>query len=311
MRYWTWIIVVLSAMQLSMHTQALDLQDLLGDTDPAWSDEFVLLPRQMRLSAPVYLKQETYDAFTQMYRAAKQDWIDLRIRSGYRTFQEQATLFATYGRERALPPGTSPHNFGNAIDLASVADRSVSSWLADHAATYWFCQTFDGKASGQMAEPRHFEYKPAEHRQLVSQFADQLYISLVSEGIFTWVSLTKQAMFARYIYPFQSPCSFWATTTTLPYAFLHQDTLALSSLDPQNTDIILQLYHLDVEQSDPIVPETIHMQHTADGIVFAPLRAYAEDDREDLLLWASALHNRYFLHKLHQDINTLYTFIGW
>lgn len=45
----------------------------------------------------------------------------LEIKSGWRSYQEQAQLFATLPRGRANPPGVSQHEFGNAIDYTNFS----------------------------------------------------------------------------------------------------------------------------------------------------------------------------------------------
>ncbi|HEX21618.1 MAG TPA: hypothetical protein ENH19_03075 [Actinobacteria bacterium] len=66
---------------------------------------------------PVLLKR--FDAFRtlifQRYRVV------LEIKSGWRSYQEQAQLYATLPRGRANPPGISQHEFGNAIDYTNFS----------------------------------------------------------------------------------------------------------------------------------------------------------------------------------------------
>jgi len=45
----------------------------------------------------------------------------LEIKSGWRSYQEQAKLFATLPRGRANPPGVSQHEFGQAIDYTNFS----------------------------------------------------------------------------------------------------------------------------------------------------------------------------------------------
>jgi LAS superfamily LD-carboxypeptidase LdcB len=80
--------------------------------DPTTHRAYVLVPgKHTKTRAPVYIKAESYMAFLDMSNAARKDGVDLRITSGRRSFVEQEILFAHYGFDRALPPGTSSHHF--------------------------------------------------------------------------------------------------------------------------------------------------------------------------------------------------------
>jgi LAS superfamily LD-carboxypeptidase LdcB len=92
-------------------------------------------------------------AFRAMARAADKSGIDLRVRSGFRTFQKQQKLYKAYRKgdgNLAARPGFSNHESGRALDLY-VTDYKVYEWLAGHAAKYGFHRTVSG-------EPWHWEY---------------------------------------------------------------------------------------------------------------------------------------------------------
>ena|SRR5579863_113176 len=92
-------------------------------------------------------------AFRAMAKAASRAGIDLRIRSGFRSFEKQAHLYKEYRRGEgnlAAKPGFSNHESGRALDLY-ITDYNVYDWLEHHGAQYGFHRTVPG-------EPWHWEY---------------------------------------------------------------------------------------------------------------------------------------------------------
>lgn len=55
---------------------------------------------------------------------------------GFRTYDEQAKLYAEKGPGMAAKPGTSWHEFGLAADLQIGNDVGLTNWLHEHAAEY-------------------------------------------------------------------------------------------------------------------------------------------------------------------------------
>ncbi len=92
-------------------------------------------------------------AFRAMARAASKAGIDLRVRSGFRSFAKQQKLYKAYRKgsgNLAARPGYSNHESGRALDIF-ITDYKVFEWLQTHAATYGFHRTVSG-------EPWHWEY---------------------------------------------------------------------------------------------------------------------------------------------------------
>lgn len=125
----------------------------------------------VRLGRHVIEKNTAYD-FLSMYRAAAKDGIVLVINSAFRSYEEQAKLYA----ERVNPdgtltaagklkgvagkPGNGPHQRGTALDISTgmtvkqLAAQQFSPtfiWLTDHAGTYGFVRTVP-------TEPWHWEH---------------------------------------------------------------------------------------------------------------------------------------------------------
>ncbi len=92
-------------------------------------------------------------AFRAMARAASKAGIDLRVRSGFRSYAKQKKLYKKYRQGEgnlAARPGFSNHESGRALDLY-ITDYKVFEWLQNHAEKYGFHRTVPG-------EPWHWEY---------------------------------------------------------------------------------------------------------------------------------------------------------
>jgi LAS superfamily LD-carboxypeptidase LdcB len=92
-------------------------------------------------------------AFRAMARAAAKAGVDLRVRSGFRSFSKQQKLYKAYRKgdgNLAARPGFSNHESGRALDLY-VTEYKTFEWLQNHAASYGFHRTVPG-------EPWHWEY---------------------------------------------------------------------------------------------------------------------------------------------------------
>ncbi len=95
----------------------------------------------------------TARAFLAMQAAAKADGIELGIRSGFRSMEQQMWLYAAwkagYGN-KAARPGHSNHQDGKALDLYLDTPETFA-WLERHARRFGFKRTVRG-------EPWHWEY---------------------------------------------------------------------------------------------------------------------------------------------------------
>ncbi|MGE3960541.1 MAG: D-alanyl-D-alanine carboxypeptidase family protein [Dehalococcoidia bacterium] len=126
------------------------------------------------------LRADVLEALEPMMSAAWEDeGVDLRIRSAYRSYEEQVRTFnywvATVGEEQArresAEAGHSEHQLGTTMDFAdpyngwelleSFADSPSGLWLAEHAWEYGFALSYpeDGEAiTGYIYEPWHHRY---------------------------------------------------------------------------------------------------------------------------------------------------------
>ena len=95
----------------------------------------------------------TAKAFLAMREAARADGVDLWIRSGFRSMEQQRWLYAAWKAgwgNKAARPGHSNHQSGRALDLY-VDDPATYGWLKQHARRFGFKETVRG-------EPWHWEY---------------------------------------------------------------------------------------------------------------------------------------------------------
>ena len=118
-----------------------------------------------------------------MYRAAKEDDINLSIYTGYRSYGQQQRLYNetvnNVGKEEAdktCPrPGSSEHQLGLALDLNSTdpdfANTKEAKWLNDNCYKYGFIIRYP---KGKEKETG-FEYKPWHVRYVGKELAEKLY----------------------------------------------------------------------------------------------------------------------------------------
>jgi zinc D-Ala-D-Ala carboxypeptidase len=85
----------------------------------------------------------------------------LTINSAYRSYEEQATVFATTKEAgRAARPGHSEHQLGTAIDLRLPTAAAIA-WLDEHAPAFGFVRSYpEGKQriTGYRPEPWHIRF---------------------------------------------------------------------------------------------------------------------------------------------------------
>lgn len=122
---------------------------------------------------PNGLTEEFMNAYNKMQNAAKEEGINLKIVSGYRSYEYQKGLYNNYvksdGKDNAdtysARPGHSEHQTGLAADL-NLVDTSFENtkegiWLANNCYKYGFILRYPkGKQgiTGYIYEPWHFRY---------------------------------------------------------------------------------------------------------------------------------------------------------
>jgi len=152
-------------------------RSLASNYEPA--DLVPISPEFTSSQEPQRLRQPAADALTRMLIDARAAGLSIKVNSGYRSYQYQASVFqgevAAYGCAKALQesalPGHSEHQLGLAADLTSAdvgwdlldkfGDLPEGRWLLTHAAQYGFVLSYPrGKEAitGYIYEPWHFRY---------------------------------------------------------------------------------------------------------------------------------------------------------
>ena len=112
-----------------------------------------------------------------MWRAADRDDVELLVRSAYRSYSTQRTLFNNYVRDHgeeeanrfSARPGQSEHQLGTTVDFggtdvdlsAAFANTAAGRWLSANAYRFGFVMSYpDGKEqiTGYIFEPWHYRY---------------------------------------------------------------------------------------------------------------------------------------------------------
>jgi D-alanyl-D-alanine carboxypeptidase len=143
-------------------------------------------------SSGKYLDYRVAPYYNDMYAAAKKDGIILTPFSGYRSYARQQrnfnNLIETYisrdklsraeATEKAatviLPPGTSEHNLGLAMDVCNTnstfANQKEYKWLTEHAHEYGFILRYTAEKqdiTGIIPEPWHWRFVGVEYAESI------------------------------------------------------------------------------------------------------------------------------------------------
>lgn len=133
------------------------------------------------------------EAYQKMYDAGKADGVTLTPVSGYRSYSKQKYLYNNLVEEyladgysqaesealastRRMPPGSSEHNIGIAMDIGWVDSRFANSaeyaWLCEHADNYGFILRYteeNKRYTGVKAEPWHWRYVGVENASKIKE----------------------------------------------------------------------------------------------------------------------------------------------
>lgn len=125
----------------------------------------------------VCLERDTAQAFYDLYTAAKQDGVYLKVSSGYRSYERQMGINANSPLSASVitstqKPGHSEHHMGTALDItgktigyAAVSpqfdDTSEMVWMNAHAHEYGFVLSYTKGSetdTGIIYEPWHWRF---------------------------------------------------------------------------------------------------------------------------------------------------------
>jgi D-alanyl-D-alanine carboxypeptidase len=117
-----------------------------------------------------------FESMDAMFAAAERDGVDgFIITSGYRTQEEQRTLYISTGDGTAAKPGESEHETGLAFDVDTMQSEHFEltpqyAWLSAHSAEYGFIIRYPQGAehlTGFPYEPWHYRYVGKEHATII------------------------------------------------------------------------------------------------------------------------------------------------
>ena len=123
------------------------------------------------------IRKVCFDAYLEMWNAAKEDGYYLMINSSYRTYEEQQKVYNNFKEKRgknyadsiAARPGASEHETGLALDIFSTKNTNKrtfntteeAKWLEDNAYKYGFILRYPKgkeKITGYEYEAWHYRY---------------------------------------------------------------------------------------------------------------------------------------------------------
>lgn len=185
-RVWAISFLVLLSLSSFSPIPSFTKAELLGDIDPSDSWDFDRIRSKYTTKDRIYLRDEVYDAFKDMWKAAHKEGIELTIISATRNRTYQKSIWnrkwLTFGgaeenrAERILQyssmPGTSRHHWGTDFDLNDLNNSyfesgeglKVYEWLQAHAAEYGFYQPYTAfnpyRDAGYREEKWHWSYFP-------------------------------------------------------------------------------------------------------------------------------------------------------
>ncbi len=160
--------------------------EIIGNVNPSENRDFDKIKSRYTTKSDAYLRDEVYDAFKEMWKAAKKDGVDLTIISAFRSRSYQMGIWnrkwaANSGSDNekaeqilrySSMPGTSRHHWGTDFDLNSLnnnyfeggAGLLVYRWLQKHANEYGFYQPYTAynsfRDAGYREEKWHWSYLP-------------------------------------------------------------------------------------------------------------------------------------------------------
>lgn len=142
-------------------------------------------------NSDIHFSREIILKFTEMVQAAREDGIEnFIINSGYRNFAEQDELYREMGAAFAMPPGSSEHNLGLALDVGSTEMKMniapEGKWIEEHAWNYGFVLRYPEdktEITGIQYEPWHIRYVGLPHSAIMQEknFVLEEYLAYLKE----------------------------------------------------------------------------------------------------------------------------------
>ncbi len=122
------------------------------------------------------MRKVAADALEELFKGAEADGYDIRLRTGYRSYSYQNTLYTNYVKNNgqaaadrfSAKPGKSEHQTGlccdvgvNGVGLTAFNNRPEAKWIADHCHEYGFILRYPKDKediTGYMYESWHIRY---------------------------------------------------------------------------------------------------------------------------------------------------------
>ena len=166
--------------------------------------DLVALPRDYTVGPNIRLRREAAQAAVRLIDVAWEEGHKLLAESGYRSFQEQQTLFLQkvrlIGHEQALrqvaPAGHSEHQLGLAVDMGivrkpfsddpSFGNEPEGRWLATNGPRFGFvvsCPAGKEGVTGYSYEPWHVRYVGVELAEQVAASGQTLSEFVLERGM--------------------------------------------------------------------------------------------------------------------------------
>ncbi len=167
------------------------------------SDNMVTVSKRYSYGENQMLTTDTYDAFLNMFNAAKKEDLTLIINSSFRSYEDQEEVYDYYKTTKgeseankiAAKPGFSEHQTGMAVDIQTYGSRASTfeefeefKWLQDNAYKYGFILRYPkGKEylTGYEYESWHYRYVGIEASTYIHEndiTFDEYYAYFIEKG---------------------------------------------------------------------------------------------------------------------------------
>lgn len=146
-----------------------DLVDL--QTQPELIEGFSLHENQL------FLSKDITEKFSKMMAASRADGVsNFIITSGYRSFEQQESLYQEMGSSFALPAGHSEHHLGLSLDIGSTEMKMEKApegkWIEENSWKYGFILRYPKDktdVTGIEYEPWHIRYVGLPHSVIMKE----------------------------------------------------------------------------------------------------------------------------------------------
>ena len=183
----------------------------------------------------IRLREDAYNAFLNMQRAAKNDGIEIMVVSAYRSYDRQKNIwnrkYKSYTNSGLSPqesiqkiieystmPGTSRHHWGTDIDIidGSVPQPKnvlspehfepngpftrLKNWVIKNANKYGFYLVYTNNPDrkGFKYEPWHYSYKPLSEKYLQAYKNQEIINNIVTDDLDGGSYITKEFLNTYY-----------------------------------------------------------------------------------------------------------------